>query len=198
MRAAILWRQAADTTDDSREYERCEKLATWCDDMAALVDEIDDQPLGNRKDQTMKTYYVATLARYVLVEASDETTAREAGYASLHALYADLRERLGKEVPIEIRTIREATRDEIELWNWHHQMLAAEPMDRIPSQGDRIRLLAMLDDPAPIQVGQLGTVVSVSRHGDGKDTWHQIDVAWDNGRTLMVVSPPDRFELVRD
>jgi hypothetical protein len=198
MRAAILWRQAAEATDDSGERERCEKLANWCDDMAALVDEIDDQPQRNRKDQTMKTYYVATLARYVLVEADDETTAREVGQAALHTLYADVRERLGKEVPIEIRTIREATRDEIELWNWHHQMLAAEPMDRIPSQGDRIRLLAMLDDPAPIQVGQLGTVVSVSRHGDGKDTWHQIDVAWDNGRTLMVVSPPDRFELVRD
>ena len=146
----------------------------------------------------MTTYYVATLARYVLVEADDETTAREVGHAALHSLYADVRERLGKDVPVEIRTIREATREEIELWNWHHQMLAAEPMDRIPSQGDRIRLLAMRDDPAPIQVGQLGTVVSVSRHGDGKDTWHQIDVAWDNGRTLMVVSPPDRFELVRD
>ena len=198
IRAAILWRQAAEATEDFGERERCEKLATWCDDMAALVDEIDDQPQRNRKDQTMKTYFVATLARYVLVEADDETTAREVGHAALHSLYADVRERLGKEVPIEIRTIREATREEIELWNWHHQMLAAESMDRIPSQGDRIRLLAMRDDPAPIQVGQLGTVVSVSRHGDGKDTWHQIDVAWDNGRTLMVVSPPDRFEIVRD
>ena len=35
-------------------------------------------------------------------------------------------------------------------------------MNRIPRQGDRIRLLAMRDDPDPIQVGQLGTVVSVS------------------------------------
>ena len=196
MRAATLWRQAADATDDSGERERCEKLAAWCDDMAALVDEIDDQPQRNRKDQTMKTYYVATLARYVLVEADDETTAREVGHAALHTLYADVRERLGKEVPIEIRTIREATREEVELWNWHHQMLAEEPMDRIPSQGDRIRLLSMRDDPDPIQVGQLGTVVSVSRHGDGKDAWHQIDVAWDNGRTLMLVSPPDTFEIV--
>ena len=146
----------------------------------------------------MKMYYVATLARYALVEAESDDQARKVGYAALHALYADLRERLGKEVPIEIRTTREATTEEIELWNWHHQMLASESMNRIPRRGDRIRLLAMRDDPDPIQVGQLGTVVSVSRHGDGKDTWHQIDVAWDNGRTLMVVSPPDRFELVRD
>ena len=71
-------------------------------------------------------------------------------------------------------------------------------MNRTPRKGDRIRLLAMSDDPDPIPVGQLGTVVSVSRHGGGKDAWHQIDVAWDNGRTLMLVSPPDRFEIVRD
>jgi len=71
-------------------------------------------------------------------------------------------------------------------------------MKRTPRKGDRIRLLEMTKDPDPIQVGQLGTVVSVSRHGGDKDTWHQVDVAWDNGRTLMLVSPPDQFEIVRD
>lgn len=74
----------------------------------------------------MTTYYVATLARYVLVEAEDETRARELGHIALHELYADLRERWGKEVPIEIRTIRQATTDEIDLWKWHQQMLAKE------------------------------------------------------------------------
>lgn len=74
----------------------------------------------------MKTYYVATLARYVLVEAEDESQARELGQTALHDLYADLRERLGRDVPIEIRTVREAAQDEIELWNWHHEMLAKE------------------------------------------------------------------------
>jgi len=74
----------------------------------------------------MTIYYVATLARYVLVDAEDETQARELGRLALHDLYADLRERLGKEVPIEIRTIREATEDEIELGNWHHDMLKTE------------------------------------------------------------------------
>ncbi len=69
-------------------------------------------------------------------------------------------------------------------------------MNQTPRKGERIRLLAMADDPDPIQVGQLGTVVSVSRHGGGKDAWHQVDVAWDNGRTLMLVSPPDKFEIV--
>ena len=74
----------------------------------------------------MTTYFVATLARYVLVEADDETQARELGRVALHDLYADLRQRLGTDVPIEIRTVREATEDEIELWTWHHEMLARE------------------------------------------------------------------------
>jgi hypothetical protein len=74
----------------------------------------------------MTTYYVATLARYVLVDAEDETQARELGRAALHDLYADLRERLGREVPIEIRTVREAAEDEIELLTWHHNMLKGE------------------------------------------------------------------------
>ena len=74
----------------------------------------------------MTTYYVATLARYVLVDADDERTARELGQAALHDLCADLRERLGRDVPIEIRTIREATEDEIGNWTWHHGMLKAE------------------------------------------------------------------------
>lgn len=74
----------------------------------------------------MTTYYVASLARYVLVDAESETQARELGRAALHELYADLRQRWGKEVPIEIRTIRQATSDEMDLWKWHQQMLAAE------------------------------------------------------------------------
>lgn len=69
-------------------------------------------------------------------------------------------------------------------------------MTQIPKRGDRIRLLAMQDDPDPIQVRQTGTVVSVARHGGGKDAWFQIDVSWDNGRTLMLVSPPDAFDII--
>lgn len=67
---------------------------------------------------------------------------------------------------------------------------------KVPRTGDRIRLLSMRDDPDPIEAGQTGTVVGVARHADGRHIWHQIDVAWDNGRTLMLVSPPDRFEIV--
>ena len=69
-------------------------------------------------------------------------------------------------------------------------------MPSFPRLGDRIRLVAMHDDPDPILVGQLGTVEDVTRHVSGKDEWFQIDVSWDNGRTLMLVSPPDVFEIV--
>jgi len=68
----------------------------------------------------MITYYVATLARYVLVDADDESAARVAGHAALHELYADLRERLGRDVPINVLTVRPATVDEIELQRWHN------------------------------------------------------------------------------
>ena len=72
----------------------------------------------------MTTYLVATLARYVLVDAESESEARRLGQPALYDLYADLQERLGKDVPIEIRTVREATQDEIDLWSWHHEMIA--------------------------------------------------------------------------
>jgi len=66
----------------------------------------------------MTTFYVATLASYVLVEAADETQARELGHAALVQL-------TGKATP-RIRTIRLATNDEIELSRWHQEMLDRE------------------------------------------------------------------------
>ena len=58
--------------------------------------------------------------------------------------------------------------------------------------GDRIRLLQLIDDPDPIPVGTMGVVTEIHVHSD----WAQIEVDWDNGRRLMLVSPPDR--CVRD
>jgi hypothetical protein len=64
-----------------------------------------------------------------------------------------------------------------------------------PQPGDRIRLIAMLDDPHPVPPGTTGTVTAVRL----QRTWSQVDVKWDNGRTLMLVVPPDQFEvLARD
>ena len=74
----------------------------------------------------MTSYFVSTRARYVVVEAENETQSRELGWAALHELYVDLRERLGREVPIEIHTIRPATTDEIDMTTWHNEMVARE------------------------------------------------------------------------
>ena len=59
-------------------------------------------------------------------------------------------------------------------------------------KGDRIRLVSMPQDPDPIPVGSLGTVVTVYDHRD----WKQIDVAWDNGRSLMLTMPDDCVAIV--
>ena len=71
-------------------------------------------------------------------------------------------------------------------------------MTRIPKPGDRIRLIAMPDDPDPIPTGEVGTVIEVRRHGDGNNVWHQVDVEWDHGRTLMLTLPPDQIEILSD
>ena len=70
----------------------------------------------------MPIYCVGTLARYVLVEAADETAAREAGVKALRELYAPE----GRVAPIEIQTIHPATDDEIELQRWHDEMVARD------------------------------------------------------------------------
>lgn len=62
--------------------------------------------------------------------------------------------------------------------------------------GDRIRLLSMHCDPDPILAGTTGTVRSLTRHGCGTGVWYQIDVDWDSGRTLMLVVPPDQYEIL--
>ena len=78
----------------------------------------------------MTTWYVATLASYVLVDAADETEARAKGRTPLYELYANVRKRLGRDVPINIRTVRPATDDEVELWSWQQETIAREPAER--------------------------------------------------------------------
>jgi len=62
---------------------------------------------------------------------------------------------------------------------------------------DRIEMINMLDDPDPIQIGEQGVVSSVVHHGLGKDWWQQVDVVWDNGRSLSLVVPPDQVKKVK-
>ena len=61
--------------------------------------------------------------------------------------------------------------------------------------GDRIELVFMPNDPDPIAPGTQGTVTDIKEFNFGE--WEvQISVDWDNGRTLMLVVPPDEFVLL--
>jgi hypothetical protein len=76
----------------------------------------------------MTTYYVATLARYVLVEAENEGQALELGRIGLEKLHAEVGRRLGKDLPVNIFVVRPATTDEIEFCRWGEEMLARESL----------------------------------------------------------------------
>jgi hypothetical protein len=71
-------------------------------------------------------FYVATLAHYVLVEAENEDEARRLGHQGLEQLHADIGQRLGKDVPVNVLVVRPATDDEIELDGWNQEMVASE------------------------------------------------------------------------
>lgn len=64
--------------------------------------------------------------------------------------------------------------------------------------GDRIRLIEMTDDPCPIPAGTTGTVTGIHpwRNWAGGKTEFQINVKWDIPRTLAMVWPQDRFEVI--
>ncbi len=66
----------------------------------------------------------------------------------------------------------------------------------LPKPGDRIRLIAMPDDPDPVPPDSTGTVIFVEKHDTDPRTWFQVDVNWDNGRKLMLAIPPDRIEII--
>ena len=59
--------------------------------------------------------------------------------------------------------------------------------------GDRVKMTGVMrDDPAPMEIGAEGTVREVF----GERSITQIDVDWDNGRSLMLL-PNDPFQVIR-
>ena len=62
--------------------------------------------------------------------------------------------------------------------------------------GDRVRLVAMPKDPDPIPVGTLGTVIDTQHIPWGADSYTQVSVKWDNGRSLNCVVPPDFLAII--
>lgn len=66
-------------------------------------------------------------------------------------------------------------------------------MRRIPKVGDRVRMIGVMpDDPAPLDIGEEGTVTGVGEPMGGR---RQIFVAWDSGRGLILLES-DPFELL--
>lgn len=80
--------------------------------------------------ERLEPYYVATLARYVVIDALNEDDARTKGHAALVDLYADVRARTGKDRPIQIQTVRKATPGEVELCAYHEARVAEEERER--------------------------------------------------------------------
>jgi len=62
-------------------------------------------------------------------------------------------------------------------------------------QGDRIELISMPEDPHPIPVGTTGTVEDCVPMRIGNSQW-QIWIKWDNGRTLSLAVPPDKYRII--
>ena len=71
-------------------------------------------------------------------------------------------------------------------------------MPDIPNEGDRIRLAGpMHDDPDPVPVGTEGTVTYAAEINLGiMPTYVQIGMRWDDGRTLGLVCPPDKYDEI--
>ncbi|MDA8745256.1 hypothetical protein N9N28_11530 [Rubripirellula amarantea] len=68
----------------------------------------------------LKTYYVATLSRYVLVNCKTEDEARTQGLEALRRLYADVRHpNAGSLDASSVLTVRPATDAEADLWAFH-------------------------------------------------------------------------------
>lgn len=59
--------------------------------------------------------------------------------------------------------------------------------------GDRIRLIAMPDDPRPLHPGTEGGVTGITHVGqlDDQNGFWQVQVKWDSGSHLMLSIPPD-------
>lgn len=55
--------------------------------------------------------------------------------------------------------------------------------------GDRVRLVHM-DDPRPVAAGTEGTVIAPPNE-------FNIEVKWDNGRTLALATHVDIFEVIK-
>ena len=61
--------------------------------------------------------------------------------------------------------------------------------------GQRIRLVAMPNDPCPVEPGTTGTVTEYAHYNWEGRTW-AIGIKWDADRSLSLCIPPDTFEVI--
>ena len=140
------------------------------------------------------------LARYVLVDAENETQARELGQPALHELYADLRERLGREVPINIltRSRSDDGRNRTDEMAQRNGRKASTTMNTIPKPGDRIRLIAMPDDPHPDPAGfDWNRRLAFTKLELAATSGFRSTSTGTTDARLMLSIPPDEFELLK-
>ena len=57
-------------------------------------------------------------------------------------------------------------------------------------KGKRIKCIEMVDDPNPVEAGEMGTVLYSNSM--------LIHVQWDNGRNLGLVPEIDKWEVIND
>ena len=65
-----------------------------------------------------------------------------------------------------------------------------------PLPGDTIEMINMQDLWAPIKRGTKGVVVDINTQRFGGQYEEHIDVEWENGRTLKVITPGDEIKIV--
>jgi hypothetical protein len=63
---------------------------------------------------------------------------------------------------------------------------------QLPTKGQRIELVSMSDDPAPVEVGSVGTVQYIQVLMDTT----LISVDWDNGRSLSLIAEVDEWKVL--
>jgi hypothetical protein len=62
--------------------------------------------------------------------------------------------------------------------------------------GKRIRLLKMGEDPDPIEALSEGVITWFCKFTENKRFCYQLSVDWDNGRSLGLVYPYDKFVII--
>jgi hypothetical protein len=66
----------------------------------------------------------------------------------------------------------------------------------IPKPGQRVECVLMDPDPNPIAPGTRGTVTKLDQWGVQHMREYNIHVAWDNGRTLALLSDVDKWKVL--